>query len=197
VRSLWQIQKGAGSLKRRCRRPIQIYLGDQKWAGGAGLFTTTIWSTPPAESFCRSKRRRHCSVKKPWLQGVCLSMLVSSEFTHRIWQPIKPMEVESFLFLAWLLARNIQPHIPVIDRQHQTRGRFTRDAFRCEPQENAYYCPEGKPLHYRGQRRSSGGYLYRSTEAQCRDCPQGRAFLAWWRADSRRRQSGNVNEARR
>ena len=31
--------------------------------------------------------------------------------------------------------------------------------FRCEPQENAYYCPEGKPLHYRGQRRSSGGYL--------------------------------------
>ncbi len=24
----------------------------------------------------------------------------------------------------------------------------------------------------------------------------GRAFLAWWRADSRRRQSGNVNEAR-
>jgi serine/threonine protein kinase len=26
---------------------------------------------------------------------------------------------------------------------------------------------------------------------------QGRAFLAWWRADSRRRQSGDVNEARR
>jgi DNA-binding winged helix-turn-helix (wHTH) protein len=26
---------------------------------------------------------------------------------------------------------------------------------------------------------------------------EGRAFLAWWRADSRRRQSGNVNEARR
>ena len=60
-------------------------------------------------------------------------------------------------FLAWLLARDIQPHIPVIDRRHQTRGRFTRDAFRYEPQENAYYCPEGKPLHYRGQRRSSQG----------------------------------------
>ena len=75
-------------------------------------------------------------------------------------------------FLAWLLARDIQPHIPVIDRRHQTRGRFTRDAFRYEPQENAYYCPEGKPLHYRGQRRSSQGYLYRSTEAQCQACPQ-------------------------
>jgi transposase len=75
-------------------------------------------------------------------------------------------------FLSWLLARNIQPHIPVIDRQHQTRGLFTRNAFRYDPKENAYYCPEGNPLHYRGQRRSSGGDLYRSTEAQCRDCPQ-------------------------
>jgi hypothetical protein len=75
-------------------------------------------------------------------------------------------------FLAWLLARDIQPHIPVIDRRHQTRGRFTRDAFRYEPQENACYCPEGKPLHYRGQRHSSQGDLYRSTEAQCRGRPQ-------------------------
>src|SRR6266853_1706062 len=81
-------------------------------------------------------------------------------------------------FLAWLLARNIQPHIPVIDRQHQTRGRFTRDAFRYEPKEDAYYCPEGKPLHYRGQRRSSGGDLYRSTEAQCRGCPQKKSCTA-------------------
>jgi hypothetical protein len=33
---------------------------------------------------------------------------------------------------------------------------------------------EGKPLHYRGQRRSSQGYLYRSTQAQCQGCPQKR-----------------------
>ena len=81
-------------------------------------------------------------------------------------------------FLAWLLARNIQPHIPVIDRRHQTQGRFTVEHFRFEPKENAYYCPEGKPLHYRGQRRSSGGDLYRSTEAQCRGCPQKKLCTA-------------------
>lgn len=75
-------------------------------------------------------------------------------------------------FLAWLLARDIQPHIPVIDRRHQTRGLFTREQFRYEPRENAYYCPEEKPLHYRGQKRSSQGDLYRSTEVQCRGCPQ-------------------------
>jgi transposase len=81
-------------------------------------------------------------------------------------------------FLAWLLERDIQPHIPVIDRQHQTRGRFARDAFRYEPKDHAYYCPEEKPLHYRGQRRSSQGDLYRSTEAQCRGCPQKKRCTA-------------------
>jgi len=75
-------------------------------------------------------------------------------------------------FLAWLLARDIQPHIPVIDRRHQTQGHFTREHFRYEPKENAYYCPEGKPLRYRGQSRSSQGYFYCATEQQCRGCPQ-------------------------
>ena len=75
-------------------------------------------------------------------------------------------------FLAWLLGRGIQPHIPVMNRRHQTRGRFTRDVFRCEPQENAYYCPEGKPLRYSGQSLGSQGYVYCSTEAQCHGCPQ-------------------------
>jgi hypothetical protein len=75
-------------------------------------------------------------------------------------------------FLAWLLDRGVQPHIPVIDRRHQTKGRFTRDQFRYEPAENAYYCPEGKVLSFNGHRRDSQGYLYRSTEAQCANCPQ-------------------------
>jgi transposase len=75
-------------------------------------------------------------------------------------------------FLAWLLDSGVQPHIAVIDRRHQTRGLFTRDEFRYEPAENAYYCPEGKALAYRGRRRESQGYLYRSTQAQCAGCPQ-------------------------
>jgi transposase len=77
-------------------------------------------------------------------------------------------------FLAWLLARGVQPHIPVIDRRHQTGGRFTRDQFRFEPAENAYYCPEGKPLRYRGQHRTVRGFSYCSTAAQCQGCPQKR-----------------------
>lgn len=75
-------------------------------------------------------------------------------------------------FLAWLLSRGVQPHIPVIDRRHQTGGHFTRDQFRYDSSENVYYCPEGKPLRYRAQRRDSQGYAYCSTAAQCQNCPQ-------------------------
>jgi transposase len=75
-------------------------------------------------------------------------------------------------FLAWLLARGVQPHIPVIDRRHQTGGHFTRDQFRYSPAENVYYCPEGKPLRRRGQHRTERGSSYCSTAAQCQDCPQ-------------------------
>jgi transposase len=75
-------------------------------------------------------------------------------------------------FLAWLLECGIQPHIPVIDRRHQTDGHFTRDQFRYDPAENVYYCPEGKVLRYRGLQRGSQGYAYNAAEAECRDCPQ-------------------------
>src|SRR6266849_6995204 len=75
-------------------------------------------------------------------------------------------------FLAWLLARGVQPHIPVIDRRHQTGGHFTRDQFRYEPAENVWYCPEGKPLRYRGRHPSMHGSSYCSTAAQCQGCPQ-------------------------
>jgi Transposase DDE domain len=75
-------------------------------------------------------------------------------------------------FLAWLLARNIPPHIPVVDHRHQTQGHFTREHFRYEPKENAYYCPEGKALRFRGRSLGCRGNLYCSTEEQCRGCPQ-------------------------
>jgi hypothetical protein len=75
-------------------------------------------------------------------------------------------------FLAWLLKRKIEPHIPVIDRRHQTSGHFTRDQFRYVPAENVYYCPEGKPLRYSRMKRRGQGYIYSSTVVQCRGCPQ-------------------------
>jgi Transposase DDE domain len=75
-------------------------------------------------------------------------------------------------FLAWLLTRGVQPHIPVIDRRHQTHERFTRDQFCYDPGLNVYHCPEGKSLRYRGLSRMAQGYVYQASEADCRGCPQ-------------------------
>ena len=75
-------------------------------------------------------------------------------------------------FVAWLLRQGIQPHIPVIDRRHQTGKRFTRDQFRYAPRENAYYCPQGQPLRYRRAHPTAHGDIYSTTPGQCRGCPQ-------------------------
>lgn len=75
-------------------------------------------------------------------------------------------------FFAWLLARGIHPYIAVIDRRYQRRGRFSRDDFRYEPGEDAYCCPEGKPLRYRGENCGTQGVIYSSLPSQCRPCPQ-------------------------
>ena len=74
-------------------------------------------------------------------------------------------------FLAWLLERNIQPYIPVIDRRHQTHRHFTRDQFQYNQVENVFLCPQGQTLRYRGMNHQSQGYLYQTKESQCRDCP--------------------------
>ncbi len=63
--------------------------------------------------------------------------------------------------------------LPVNDHHcHQAHGHFTHGHFRYALAENVYYCPEGKPLRYRGQRRSSRQYVYCATAAHCQGCPQ-------------------------
>lgn len=74
-------------------------------------------------------------------------------------------------FLAWLLAQSIQPHIPVIDRRHQTHRRFTREQFQYDPSEDVFRCPQGQPLRYHGMSRQNQGSIYRTTGSQCRGCP--------------------------
>jgi hypothetical protein len=73
-------------------------------------------------------------------------------------------------FLAWLLERHIQPHIPVMDRRHQRPRYFTQEQFQYDPEENAYRCPQGQRVRYRGLGVLTQSYLYRTTESQCRAC---------------------------
>jgi transposase len=75
-------------------------------------------------------------------------------------------------FLAWLLSRGVEPHIPPQDHRHRIAAEITQEDFRYEAGENVYYCPEGKPLRYSAPARSNQANLYRSTAAQCQGCPQ-------------------------
>ena len=46
------------------------------------------------------------------------------------------------LSLGWLSQRSIVPHIPVLDRQHQTDGLLPREVFTFDSNGNHYICPQ-------------------------------------------------------
>ena len=73
-------------------------------------------------------------------------------------------------FLAWLLKRTIEPHIPVLDRKHQTKGKFTKDVFRFDAEANVFTCPAGKKLNYRGMAHAARVQIYRSKPKDCEGC---------------------------
>ena len=55
--------------------------------------------------------------------------------------------------LAWLVdERNIEPHIPVIDKSERTDGTFSRADFTYDQDADVYVCPAGK--HLRKYRRA-------------------------------------------
>ncbi len=74
-------------------------------------------------------------------------------------------------FLAWLSARTITPHIPVLDRQQQTGGLLPREAFTFDPARNVFICPQGKLLKYRTARQKENIHMYRATAGDCKTCP--------------------------
>jgi transposase len=74
-------------------------------------------------------------------------------------------------FLGWLSEQKIVPHIPVLDRQHQTDGLLPRDAFTFDPANNHYICPQGKILKHRTAHVETRVHTYRATASDCKECP--------------------------
>ncbi|MGH7745106.1 MAG: transposase, partial [Candidatus Dormibacteria bacterium] len=72
-------------------------------------------------------------------------------------------------FVAWLLDRDIAPHIRVIDRTRQNTDHVSRDDFAFEPEINAYRFPAGKLLTYRGIGRARV-YSYNASPKDCAAC---------------------------
>ena len=74
-------------------------------------------------------------------------------------------------FLGWLSDKKITPHIPVLDRQHQTDGLLPREAFIFDSTNNHYVCPQGKILKHRTARDENRIHTYRATASDCKSCP--------------------------
>jgi transposase len=99
----------------------------------------------------------------------------------------------SGLMLGWLLKRGIEPHIPVLDHEHQTKGYFTRADFTFDTQADAFICPAGKRLHNNGLVREDGAMPYRASTIDCRQC----ALKAKCTKGTKRTITRNLYEAER
>ncbi len=101
------------------------------------------------------------------------AMLARVEETHSI-RPERLAADKAYgtgPFLGWLSERKIVPHIPVLDRQHQTDGLLPRDAFTFDPAKNHYICPQGKILKHRTACEDNRIHTYRATASDCKACP--------------------------
>jgi transposase len=73
--------------------------------------------------------------------------------------------------LAWLLDRDITPHIPVWDRAKTEDGMFTREDFRFDHERNVYVCPNGAELTHSGIIDRGHVLPYRASRKDCSICP--------------------------
>ena len=74
-------------------------------------------------------------------------------------------------FLAWLKDREVQAHIPVLDRQRQSEGLLSREAFTFDAGRNCFICPQGKILKHRTSQAKTRIHTYRANPTDCRTCP--------------------------
>jgi len=72
--------------------------------------------------------------------------------------------------LAWLLGKDITPHIPVWERYERTDGMFSRTDFAFDSERDVYICPNGRPLRTSGTVHDGRVRNYLSRPADCRAC---------------------------
>lgn len=72
--------------------------------------------------------------------------------------------------LAWLLDKDITPHIPVWERYERTDGMFSRVDFTYDAKRAVYICPNGRPLRTSGTVHDGRVRNYLSQPGDCRVC---------------------------
>lgn len=74
-------------------------------------------------------------------------------------------------FLAWLMKRKVTPHVPVLDRQHQSKGKYDLSHFQYDPERDSFTCLEGHEMPLRRIRDDVRMKVYRASEETCSGCP--------------------------
>src|SRR5260221_183376 len=72
--------------------------------------------------------------------------------------------------LAWLLGKNITPHIPVWERYPSPDGMFSRSDFTYDAERDIYVCPNGRLLRTSGTVSDGRVRNYLSQPQDCRAC---------------------------
>jgi hypothetical protein len=72
--------------------------------------------------------------------------------------------------LAWLLGKEIAPHIPVWERYERTDGMFSRTDFAYDAERDVYVCPARRTLITSGTVHDGRVRNYLSRPADCRVC---------------------------
>lgn len=67
--------------------------------------------------------------------------------------------------------KNIEPHVPVIEKSQREDGTFSRGDFDYDAERNVYVCPNSKVLQTNGRLRDDGMYAYYSRVSDCKNCP--------------------------
>jgi len=66
--------------------------------------------------------------------------------------------------------KNIEPHVPVIEKSQRDDGTFSRSDFTYDADRDVYVCPNGKALRTNGRLRDDGMYAYYSRVSDCKNC---------------------------
>jgi len=73
-------------------------------------------------------------------------------------------------FLAWLLKRDIAPHVPVLDRKGQSKDKLELAHFTYDPEADVFTCPEGATLRLRAANDKTRIKHYQASKADCASC---------------------------
>ncbi|ASL29117.1 transposase [Azotobacter chroococcum] len=81
--------------------------------------------------------------------------------------------------LAWMVERDLEPHVPVWDKTERQNDTFSSNDFHWNEEVGEYRCPAGRPLRsewraFKRQRShvtKANTVIYRSSQADCTTCP--------------------------